>query len=88
MWTHTTSSPKLRPKNRKAAADATAYDQVAILDNVLCAEARELDKEGRPTRKNARPKKTHGADNTYTDGFILKRGYQTAEAVRNTLPKT
>jgi hypothetical protein len=30
--THTASSPKFKPKNKKDAAEATAYDQVAALE--------------------------------------------------------
>jgi hypothetical protein len=31
--THTASSPKFKPKNRKDAAEATAYDQVAAFES-------------------------------------------------------
>lgn len=84
----TASSPKLRPKNRNEAAEATAYDQVAMFDKAPWAGAKAGDIEGSPIKKKARPKKIQGADRTYTDGFNLNKGYHTADAARNTAPKT
>lgn len=60
----TASSPKLRPKNKNAAAEATAYDQVARLVRISWAPCNALATEGRPMRKNAMAKKSHGADRT------------------------
>lgn len=88
FWKRTASSPKFRPKKRKAAADAMAYDHVAALAKAQCAGTRAVATDGRPIRKNARPKKIQGADRTYTDGLSLNNGYQTADAARNTPPRT
>ena len=84
----TASSPKLSPKNKNAAAEAIAYDQVATFESALWAGSSAGDNEGRPITKNAMPKNSHGADKMYTDGFNLKREYHTADEMRNTAPST
>lgn len=58
------SSPKLRPKKQNAAADAIAYAQVEALERATCATLRTLATDGKPIRKKAMPKNTHGAEST------------------------
>jgi hypothetical protein len=43
---------------------------------------------GRPIKKNAIAKKSQGADKQYTAGLIRQSGYHTADAARNTPPRT
>lgn len=84
----TASSPKLRPKNVNAAADATAYDQVASADSILCEGMKTSEIEGRPIKKKAMAKKNHGAERIQTDGLSLNRAYQIPEATKKIPPKT
>jgi len=57
----------LRPKNRKAAAEVTASDHIAILARALWAGRKINETEGKLIMKDARPKKsqkTHGGERT------------------------
>ena len=80
------SSPKLRPKKAKAAADATAYEQVATVVMILCAGIKAVEMKGSPTRRKATPKKNHGNERTQTEDLKRKSRYQIIEAAKKTPP--
>ena len=82
------SSPKLRPKKAKPAADATAYAPVAILEMMSCAGVKLVLTAGSPMRRKATPKKNQGMERTQTEGLKGKSRYHTAEAAKNTEPMT
>ena len=58
----TASSPKFKPKNKKDAADATAYDNVATMEMARCANRSDVWIEGKPIKKKASPKNSHGKE--------------------------
>ena len=45
------SSPKLRPKKAKLAAEATSYDQVATEERISCAGSKDLADVGEPNEE-------------------------------------
>lgn len=76
------SSPKLHPKKRNPAAEAIAYAQDAPFEIPWLTSVEKFVTAGRPMRKKASAKKSHGIESTVTDGRSRKSAYQTNEKTR------